>query len=58
MDVREPRFTSDFPAMYRSLRKRQDPAPMLIFLEAEPRRAGAALLGDAAAASARRRIGR
>ena len=44
MDVREPRFTSDFPAMYRSLRKAQDPSPMLIFLEAERRRAGAALL--------------
>ena len=34
MDVREPRFTTDFPAMYRSLRKVHDPAPTLIFLEA------------------------
>jgi RNase adapter protein RapZ len=34
MDVREPRFTSDFPALFRSLRKTQDPPPTLIFLEA------------------------
>jgi UPF0042 nucleotide-binding protein len=34
MDVREPRFTGEFPAMYRSLRKAQDTVPMLIFLEA------------------------
>jgi RNase adapter protein RapZ len=34
MDVREPRFTADFPAVYRSLRKAKDPAPALIFLEA------------------------
>ena len=34
MDVREPRFTRDFPSMFRSLRKAQDPPPTLIFLEA------------------------
>jgi len=34
MDVREPRFTGEFPAMYRSLRKARDTVPMLIFLEA------------------------
>ena len=34
MDVREPRFIRDFPSVYRSLRKAQDPAPALIFLEA------------------------
>jgi UPF0042 nucleotide-binding protein len=34
MDVREPRFTADFPAVYRSLRKTNDPVPTLIFLEA------------------------
>ncbi len=34
MDVREPRFTADFPAVYRSLRQANDPAPTLIFLEA------------------------
>jgi len=34
MDVREPRFTTDFPAVYRSLRKANDPVPTLIFLEA------------------------
>jgi RNase adapter protein RapZ len=34
MDVREPRFVSDFPAVYRVLRKANDPAPTLIFLEA------------------------
>jgi RNase adapter protein RapZ len=34
MDVREPRFTGEFPGMYRSLRKARDTVPMLIFLEA------------------------
>jgi UPF0042 nucleotide-binding protein len=34
MDVREPRFTSDFPALYRALRKAGNPTPTLIFLEA------------------------
>jgi UPF0042 nucleotide-binding protein len=34
MDVRDPRFISDFPAMYRSLRRLTNIQPMLIFLEA------------------------
>ena len=34
MDVREPRFISDFPAVYRALRKSREMAPTLIFLEA------------------------
>lgn len=34
MDVREPRFTADFPGVYRALRKANNPAPVLIFLEA------------------------
>jgi UPF0042 nucleotide-binding protein len=34
MDVREPRFITGFPSVYRSLQKTMDTAPMLIFLEA------------------------
>lgn len=34
MDVREPRFPTDFPSVYRSLQKTMETAPMLIFLEA------------------------
>jgi UPF0042 nucleotide-binding protein len=34
MDIRESRFIRDFPSVFRSLRKAQDPAPTLIFLEA------------------------
>ena len=33
MDVREPRFISDFPAVYRALRKSREMAPTLIFLD-------------------------
>jgi UPF0042 nucleotide-binding protein len=34
MDVREPRFITDFPSLYRSLQKTMDTVPTLIFLEA------------------------
>jgi RNase adapter protein RapZ len=34
MDVREPRFTIDFPSVYRSLQKTMETAPTLIFLQA------------------------
>ena len=34
MDVREPRFTPDFPSVYRSLQKTMETSPTLIFLEA------------------------
>lgn len=34
IDVREPRFVSDFPKVFRSLRQARDTAPFLIFLEA------------------------
>jgi UPF0042 nucleotide-binding protein len=34
MDVREPRFVSDFPRIYRSVQRAGAPAPTLIFLQA------------------------
>ncbi|MCC7123704.1 MAG: RNase adapter RapZ [Acidobacteria bacterium] len=34
MDVREPRFTADFPKVFRGLMRSKDLQPMLIFLEA------------------------
>lgn len=34
IDVREPRFVSDFPKVFRSLRQARDTSPFLIFLEA------------------------
>ena len=35
MDIREPRFVSDFPKVYRKLKTNQRLAPRLIFLEAD-----------------------
>jgi RNase adapter protein RapZ len=34
VDIREPRFTSDFPRVFKELRRARDLAPVLIFLEA------------------------
>ena len=53
MDIREPRFVSDFPRVYRKLKTNKHLALAADFPRGRSRRAGAPLQRDAPAASAR-----